>query len=129
MRSLTRAIARGSTGKKSSDNGDGRRYNASARPARSPEKFRRMTVCNPAFPLRALALLAAALLLAGCADAANPPKPAMAGGESTPNTPEEAKTQCWMRYENKSAPRDLDKRMALVDKCIEEKMKQLPRAQ
>jgi hypothetical protein len=128
MRSLTRAIARGSTGKKSSDNGDGRRYNASALPARSPEKFRRMTVCKPAFPPRALALFAA-LLLAGCADAANPPKPTMAGGESTPNTPEEAKTQCWMRYENKSAPRDLDKRMALVDKCIEEKMKQLPRAQ
>jgi hypothetical protein len=87
-----------------------------------------MTVCKPASFPRTLALLAA-LLLVACADAANQPKPAAATGETTPNTPEEAKTQCWMRYENKSAPRDLDKRMALVDKCIEEKMKQLPRAQ
>ena len=87
-----------------------------------------MTVCKPVFSPRALALLAA-LLLAACADNVNPPKPAVAGGEPTPTTPEEARTQCWMRYETKSAPRDLDKRMALVDKCIEEKMKQLPRAQ
>jgi len=85
-----------------------------------------MTVCKPAYS--ALALFAA-LLLAACADAANPPRPEVAGGEPAPTTPEQAKTQCWMRYENKSAPRDLDKRMALVDKCIEEKMKQLPRAQ
>jgi hypothetical protein len=85
-----------------------------------------MIPCKPAyFPLA----LVAVLLLAACADATNQPKPATATGEPTPNTAEEAKTQCWMRYENKSAPRDLDKRMALVDKCIEEKMKQLPRAQ
>jgi hypothetical protein len=82
-----------------------------------------MTVCKPAISPRALALLAA-LLLAACADAANQPKPA-AGGEPAPTSPQDAKTQCWMRYENKSAPRDLDKRMALVDKCIEEKMKLL----
>jgi len=76
-----------------------------------------------------LALIAASMLGA-CADAAQQAKPAAAaGGEPTPTTPQEAKTQCWMRYENKSAPRDLDKRMVLVDKCIEEKMKQLPRAQ
>jgi len=75
-------------------------------------------------PLRALALLA--LLLAACADAANQQKPqAAAAGEAPPTSPQDAKTQCWMRYENKSAPRDLDKRMALVDKCIEEKMKLL----
>ena len=87
-----------------------------------------MILCKPAYFPRALALLAV-LLLTACADAANQPKPATTTGEPTPNTAEEAKTQCWMRYENKSAPRDLDKRMALVDKCIEEKMKQLPRAQ
>lgn len=81
-----------------------------------------MTVCKPAFSPRVLALLAA-LLLAACADASNQPKPAAINGEPTPTTAEQAKTQCWMRYENKSAPRDLDKRMALVDKCIEEKMK------
>ena len=89
-----------------------------------------MTVCKPAFSPRALALLAA-LLLAACGDAANQqPRPqATISGETPPTSPEDAKTQCWMRYENKSAPRDLDKRMALVDKCIEEKMKQLPHAQ
>jgi len=74
--------------------------------------------------------LGAALALAACADTAQQAKPvSQAGGEPPPTTAQEAKTQCWMRYENKSAPRDLDKRMALVDKCIEEKMKQLPRAQ
>ncbi len=82
-----------------------------------------MTVCKPAISPRALALLAA-LLLAACADAANQSKPA-ASGEPAPTSPQDAKTQCWMRYENKSAPRDLDKRTALVDKCIEEKMKLL----
>jgi hypothetical protein len=81
-----------------------------------------MILCQPAFSPRALALLAA-LLLAACADAANQPKPVAASGEPVPTSPQDAKTQCWMRYENKSAPRDLDKRMALVDKCIEEKMK------
>jgi hypothetical protein len=88
-----------------------------------------MTEWRSALSPRALALLVA-LLLAACADAANQPKPAATtDGEPAPTTSEQAKTQCWMRYENKSAPRDLDKRMALVDKCIEEKMKQLPRAQ
>src|ERR1700730_1903546 len=81
-----------------------------------------MTKWNPVSSSRALALLAV-LLLAACADAANQPNRAAANGETVPNTAEEAKTQCWMRYENKSAPRDLDKRMALVDKCIDEKMK------
>ena len=86
-----------------------------------------MTVCKVA--LRAPALLAA-LLLAACAGAANQPRAqATVSGETPPTTAEEAKAQCWMRYEAKSAPRDLDKRLELVDKCIEEKMKQLPRAQ
>ncbi len=79
-----------------------------------------MTAYKPVFPL-AVALLAA-FVLAACAGAANQ-QPQAANGEPVPTTPEQAKTQCWMRYENKSAPRDLDKRMALVDKCIDEKMK------
>jgi outer membrane biogenesis lipoprotein LolB len=85
---------------------------------------------KPALCSRVLPLLAA-LLLAACTDATRQqPRPqATVSGETPPTSPEEAKTQCWMRYENKSAPRDLDTRMALVDKCIEEKMKQLPRAQ
>jgi hypothetical protein len=75
--------------------------------------------------------LAAALSLAACAGggAQQPRAQATVSGETPPSTPQEAKTQCWMRYENKSAPRDLDKRMELVDKCIQEKMQQLPRAQ
>jgi hypothetical protein len=78
---------------------------------------------RPALP-RALGLLAA-LLLTACADAANQAKPTASDGEPVPTTAEQAKTQCWMRYENKSAPRDLDKKLALVDKCIDEKMKQM----
>jgi hypothetical protein len=86
-----------------------------------------MAECRTASPAPAFFV---ALLLVACAGAVNQqPQPTAASGEPTPTTPEEAKTQCWMRYETKSAPRDLDKRMALVDKCIEEKMKQLPRAQ
>jgi outer membrane biogenesis lipoprotein LolB len=81
-----------------------------------------MTVCKPVFSSSALALLAA-LLLAACADANQPPKAAATNGEPVPTSAEQAKTQCWMRYENNSAPRDLDKRLALVDKCIDEKMK------
>jgi uncharacterized lipoprotein YajG len=91
-----------------------------------------MTEWRSALSPRTLALLTAllaAFLLAACADAANQPKPEATNGEPAPTSPQDAKTQCWMRYENKSAPRDLDKRMALVDKCIEEKMKQLPRVQ
>lgn len=84
---------------------------------------------EPKLSRLAMAFLAT-LSLTACIGTGDQQKPAAAvAGESTPNTAEEAKTQCWMRYENKSAPRDLDKRMALVDKCIEEKMKQLPRAQ
>jgi outer membrane biogenesis lipoprotein LolB len=81
-----------------------------------------MTVRNSAFSRGSLALLAA-LLLAACADANQPPKAAATNGEPVPTSAEQAKTQCWMRYENNSAPRDLDKRLALVDKCIDEKMK------
>jgi CO/xanthine dehydrogenase FAD-binding subunit len=74
--------------------------------------------------------LLAALCLAACAGANQQSRAqATVSGETPPATEQEAKAQCWMRYENKSAPRDLDKRMALVDQCIAEKMKQLPRAQ
>jgi hypothetical protein len=81
-----------------------------------------MTVCKAVLSPRALAILAV-LFLAACADANQPPKSAAANGEPVPTSAEQAKTQCWMRYENNSAPRDLDKKLALVDKCIDEKMK------
>ncbi|HLL27192.1 MAG TPA: hypothetical protein VKT73_06030 [Xanthobacteraceae bacterium] len=83
---------------------------------------------KPALSIRALALFTA-ILLTACAGAADQAKPVAADGEPVPTTAEQAKTQCWMKYENKSAPRDLDKRLALVDKCIDEKMKLMPPAQ
>ena len=79
---------------------------------------------------RLVALLLAlfiALSPAACVSA-NTPTP-VASSEPAPTSPQEAKAMCWMSYEGKSAPRDLDKRVALVDKCIEEKMKRLPTAQ
>jgi hypothetical protein len=81
-----------------------------------------MTVRKPVFSSSALALLVV-FLLSACADPNQQAKPAAANGEPVPTSAEQAKTQCWMRYENNSAPRDLDKRLALVDKCIDEKMK------
>lgn len=46
---------------------------------------------------------------------APPPKGAM--------TPEEAKTQCWMKYEGDKKIKNIDQRLALVEKCVDETMR------
>jgi hypothetical protein len=46
------------------------------------------------------------------------------GEDGPPGTLEQARGQCWMRLErDKSAPRDLEKRAALVERCAAERMR------
>jgi hypothetical protein len=49
-------------------------------------------------------------------------------GEPVPTSVEQARTDCWMRYEGPKQVKNLDEKMKLVDKCIDEKMKLLPAA-
>jgi hypothetical protein len=47
--------------------------------------------------------------------AAPPPKAAL--------TPEEAKAQCWMKYEGDKKVRNIDQRLLLVEKCVDDTMR------
>jgi hypothetical protein len=82
--------------------------------------------------LRVFPIMAIAALLAACADTGARPEAAtaaMPSGETLPTSVEDARTQCWMRYENKKMQvKNLDEKIKLVDKCIDEKMKLLPAA-
>ena len=86
--------------------------------------------------LQLLAALCAAGMLAGCAQgnssadlapaapqpaaqtaapAAPPPKAAL--------TPEEAKAQCWMKYEGDKKVKNIDQRLTLVEKCVDDTLR------
>lgn len=81
--------------------------------------------------LRVIPIIAIAALIAACADTGARPEAAAAlpSGESMPTSVEDARTQCWMRYEQKNKQvKNLDEKIKLVDKCIEEKSKLLPTA-
>ena len=74
-----------------------------------------------------------AALLAGCAqgnstaDLAPAAQPAQAAAPAPPPkgalTPEEAKTQCWMKYEGDKKVKNIDQRLSLVEKCVDETMR------
>jgi hypothetical protein len=69
---------------------------------------------------RLLAVMTAAAL-AACAQGTT------AGGLAvTPAsmpTAQQARAECWMKYEgDKAAPRDLDQRVKLVEKCVDDKL-------
>jgi len=49
------------------------------------------------------------------APAAPPPKGAV--------TPEEAKTQCWMKYEGDKKVKTIDQRLSLVEKCVDDTLR------
>jgi len=38
-------------------------------------------------------------------------------------TPEEAKTQCWMKYEGDKKIKNIDQRLSLVEKCVDDTMR------
>jgi uncharacterized lipoprotein YajG len=83
--------------------------------------------------LQRLAALCAAAMLAGCAqgnssaDLAPPaPQPAAQTPAAPPKaalTPEEAKAQCWMKYEGDKKVKNIDQRLTLVEKCVDDTMR------
>ena len=38
-------------------------------------------------------------------------------------TPEEAKAQCWMKYENDKKVKNIDARLQLVEKCVDDTLR------
>jgi hypothetical protein len=48
------------------------------------------------------------------------PPAAPAPARQTAATPEEIKAQCWMKYEEDKKIKNIDQRLALVEKCIAE---------
>jgi hypothetical protein len=77
-------------------------------------------------------MLCAGVLLAACAQgntsadlapaaqpSAQPAAPPLKGAL----TPEEAKTQCWMKYEGDKKIKNIDQRLSLVEKCVDETMR------
>ena len=90
-------------------------------------------------------MTACALALAGCAQsnssaemsaAAPPPAPPPGQSAAPPSpppptkqaalTPEEAKAQCWMKYENDRRAKGIDERLKLVEKCVDDTLRNQP---
>jgi hypothetical protein len=85
------------------------------------------------------AVVAATAALAACASggATNvPPQPAVAANTQAAQAPEpvsrppsilHARAECWNKLEaDRKAPRDLEKRAAIVQKCTDDRMRGLP---
>src|SRR5262245_55191716 len=85
-------------------------------------------------PLR-LVSLCAMLALCGCAGstgsadlspAAPPPQQSAAAPAPPPQeplTPEKAKADCWMKYESDKKVKNIDQRLALVEKCVDDTLR------
>jgi hypothetical protein len=54
-----------------------------------------------------------------------PPAPA-APAPKTPVTPEKAKAECWMKYEGDKHVKNIDQRLVLVEKCVDDTMRNQP---
>ena len=52
--------------------------------------------------------------------------PAPAAPPPQPMTPEKAKTECWMKFEGDKKIKNIDQRLALVEKCVDETMRNQP---
>jgi hypothetical protein len=80
--------------------------------------------------ITALAAAALAAALAGCTYPTGQygGREAIAAlqGDGPPTSSEMARGQCWMRYENHPVAKNIDKKLELVEKCIEEKRRQYP---
>ena len=83
---------------------------------------------------RLLAGFCLAALLVGCAQGNSTADLAPAAPQSAPTavpasppratlTPEEAKTQCWMKYEGDKKIKNIDQRLGLVEKCVDETLR------
>lgn len=84
--------------------------------------------------LQVIAAAAIALSLAACAEGAATRSTGTdrqaaidsLKNETPPSSTEMARGQCWMKFENTKAARNLDEKMKLVDQCMDEKKKQYP---
>jgi hypothetical protein len=93
---------------------------------------------QPRFPL--LLTFACALTLAACAQGnssadiapsaqpttAQPAAVAAPVAPKGPMTPEQAKADCWMKYEEDKKIKNIDQRLALVEKCVDTTMRGQP---
>src|SRR5262249_26125856 len=115
-----------------------------------PLRNRFMPVMNVLAPVRVVVVVAAAALTA-CAQStatdgtpaeATAARPTAAGRNTYPPPPpappptqtamtvERARGECWMKLESdKKAPRDLDRRLKLVETCVADKMSAATREQ
>jgi hypothetical protein len=77
----------------------------------------------PACALLALSACAGGNSSADLAPAAPPAQQAAAPAAPPPReplTPEKAKADCWMKYEGDKKIKNIDQRLALVEKCVDE---------
>jgi hypothetical protein len=54
------------------------------------------------------------------------PSPAPPPAKQAALTPEEAKGQCWMKYENDRRAKNIDDRLKLVEKCVDDTLRNQP---
>jgi len=81
--------------------------------------FRLLSVCT----LLALSACAGGNSSADLAPAAPPAQQAAAAPPQEPMTPEKAKTDCWMKYEGDKKIKNIDQRLALVEKCVDDTLR------
>jgi hypothetical protein len=104
---------------------------------KAPWRYEAGMIAQPRFTL--LLAFLCALAVAGCAQstssadiapaaqpaaaqpAASPPPAAPA--PQGPMTPEKAKADCWMKYENDKKVKNIDARLTLVEKCVDDTMR------
>ena len=80
---------------------------------------------------RVIAAFLTAAMLAACAQGNSaadlaPASPQAAASPAPPKgalTPEEAKTQCWMKYEGDKKVKNIDQRLGLVEKCVDDTLR------
>ena len=96
-----------------------------------PRRYEAGMITQPRF--LSLLTFACALTLAACAqgnstaDLAPAAQPAAAPAPPKgPMTPEQAKADCWMKYEEDKKIKNLDQRLALVEKCVDTTMRGQP---
>jgi hypothetical protein len=88
-----------------------------------------MTASPRVLSLCAFLGLAACAGGTGSADlspAAPPPQQtatAPAPSPQEPMTPEKAKADCWMKYENDKKAKNIDQRLVLVEKCVDDMLR------
>jgi hypothetical protein len=91
-----------------------------------------MPINNLLFVCRRIRTLAAAAAMAGAmaaalASCAEVGKPGQSSAMADTPTTQQARAECWMRYEgDKKAPKDLDQRVKLVEKCVDAKLNGAP---